>query len=312
MPYSFFIFVLSFAGVWISSELIISSMKKFTSRLNLSSFAASFFILGLLTSLPEISIGLNAVLEHRPVIFVGNLIGASVVLFLLIIPLLAVFGNGIKVTHDISEHHLILALIVILLPAFITLDGLINRKEAFVLLFWYLVLVYFLEKRKGLLEIFEEKFRLKSRFNMVDLTKVMLGAFMIYVSSHALIHSITPITTFLGIPTFVVSLLLLSIGTNIPELFITIQAVIKRQKDIAFGDYIGSAAANTPIFALLVFFNGPIKLNGEEYVMTFILFSIGLILFYFFARSKKQLSRNEGIVLLILYVIFITTELVLK
>jgi len=45
--------------------------------------------------------------------------------------------------------------------------------------------------------------------------------------------------------------LFLSVGTNLLELSITITSIWKKHKEVAFGDYLGSAAANTFLFGVL-------------------------------------------------------------
>src|SRR3990167_5911120 len=95
---SFFFFALSV--LWLGAGLIVYSLDNISRRLEISAFAASFSILGILTSLPEISVGINAIIDKKPEIYVGNLLGASVVLFLMIIPLLAILGNGVKLSHQ--------------------------------------------------------------------------------------------------------------------------------------------------------------------------------------------------------------------
>src|SRR3546814_16263914 len=66
-------------------------------------FTMSFFLLGLLTSLPELVIGLTSIVDGQPEIFVGNLIGGTIILFLLVIPLLALTSQGIKATRPLRS-----------------------------------------------------------------------------------------------------------------------------------------------------------------------------------------------------------------
>src|SRR3989344_2032781 len=95
-----FIYTLSFIGIWIGSGLAIGSVERLSKILRVSSFAVSFLVLGLFTSMGELSVGVNAVLENDPEIYVGTLIGASIVIFTLIIPLLAITGNKIKISTE--------------------------------------------------------------------------------------------------------------------------------------------------------------------------------------------------------------------
>ena len=64
-----------FFVLWLGAGLIISAVEKASRILKISTFALSFFVLGILTSLPEIAVGVNSVVSNDPEIFVGNLLG---------------------------------------------------------------------------------------------------------------------------------------------------------------------------------------------------------------------------------------------
>src|SRR4030042_5741949 len=96
-------YFLSFFVIWYGAGLIISAVDKISKKSNISKFAVSFFILGLLTSTPELAVGINSIADHDPEIFVGNLLGGIIVIFLLIVPILAIMGNGIKLAHQLNS-----------------------------------------------------------------------------------------------------------------------------------------------------------------------------------------------------------------
>src|SRR3989338_10797484 len=120
MMLQLFFYIFAFLLIWFAAGVIVTSVDRLAHKLNLSSFAISFFLLGILTSVPEISVGISSVIDKKPEIFVGNLIGGVAVIFLLIIPLLAVFGGGVKLTHQLEKHNLIFALLVIITPTVFT------------------------------------------------------------------------------------------------------------------------------------------------------------------------------------------------
>nr|MDQ3014986.1 hypothetical protein [bacterium] len=98
--------VLSAAILWLSSGLIISGVERLSKDAKVSRFAISFLLLGMLTSIPEISIGINSIIEGTPEIFVGNLVGASFVILVFIIPLLATFNKGIRLNQHLQPKRL--------------------------------------------------------------------------------------------------------------------------------------------------------------------------------------------------------------
>ena len=109
-------YICSFIAIWLGTGLIVGSVDGLARKLKLSSFAVSFFILGLLTSIPETFVSYNAVANRNPEIFVGTLLGGIIVIFLFIIPVLAILGRGIRINHDLSTKNLLFALAVIAAP----------------------------------------------------------------------------------------------------------------------------------------------------------------------------------------------------
>jgi Ca2+/Na+ antiporter len=81
-----------------------------------------------------------------------------------------------------------------------------------------------------------------------------------------------------------------------------------KKKEIAFGDYLGSASANTLFFGIFALMSGGeiVIKDRFEVVVMFMLLALGS--FYFFIRSNKELSRKEGLMLMILYGVFCVWE----
>lgn len=105
---------------------------------------------------------------------------------------------------------------------------------------------------------------------------------------------------------------MLSLGTNLPELSVGIRSLSSGKKEIAFGDYIGSAAANTAIFGVLTVVNKSDVIIPDHFFQRFIFIAAGLGLFYFFSRSKNNISRGEGLILLLVYILFLLVEFSIK
>lgn len=305
-------FILAFTVLGLAAQFVVNGVDHFAKKLKVSSFSASFFILGLLTSLPEIGVGVSAVLDKAPGIYVGNLIGASFVLFLLAIPLLAIFGKGIKLSYQLTNRNLLLSLFVILAPTIFVLDRSVSMGEAIAMIILYLLLFYFIETKKKILEEMREEVRedimTPRKHWVMQLAQIVVGCFMIFVASRQLVETIEYFAVLWGAPEFVISLIVLGVGTNLPEFSIAVTSILQKQKEVAFGDYVGSAAANTLLFGVLALFNGPFTLQEGNFFMTFAVFTIGMIFFYLFSRSQREISRQEGYLLLLIYTLFIILQ----
>jgi cation:H+ antiporter len=304
----FLFYLFSFFIIWWGAGLILNSVEKLSHKLNISSFASSFFILGLLTSLPEISVGVNSIIENDPEIFIGNLIGASLVMFLLVIPILAILGNGIKLTHQLGKNTLLLSLVVTASPVFLIVDGNVNFYEGLLLIMFYLVLFYFIQKKKGLLEVIKDKLFVKKTHFASDIIKIIFSSVLIFIASRFIVDMTIYYSKVFHISPFLISLLFLSVGTNLPELSLAVKSTILGKKEVALGDYIGSAAANTVIFGSLVLVNRSDIIVANHFIVILIFTILGFGMFYFFSRSKNDISRMEGIFLLSIYVVFIILE----
>lgn len=302
------LFIASFFAIWFGAGLIVSSVENLSHRLGISSFAASFFVLGILTSIPEAAVGINSIIDRDPEIFVGNMIGASLVLFVLAIPILAILGNGIKLAHQLSGKTLPLALLVVAAPAFFIIDKKVTIFEGIFLVILYLILFYLVEKRKGLLENIKDRITDGKTHFLEDIFKIILGAIAVFISSNIIVDKTIFFSNTFGISAFLISLLVLSVGTNLPELSLAIRSVTLGKKEIALGDYLGSAAANTLFFGLLTIVNQKEIVVINHFLQTFFFMVLGLCLFFYFTRSKNDISRKEGLVLLLVYFVFVLVE----
>jgi cation:H+ antiporter len=306
------LFLLSFAVIWFFAGILVDSVDRVAKRFNHSGFTVAFFVLGFLTSVSEISVAVNSSLEKQPQISAGNLVGASFVIILLIVPLLAILGKGISLKNTLSRRNLLISMGVVLLPALFLLDGVINRTEAVLILLLYGCLIYSIQRKESLLKTLEkvDKSLLhKKRATLKDSIKILIGAAFIFAAGYILVNEAVYFSETLSVPSSLIGLILLSVGTNFPELVIAFRSIVKKHKDIAFGDYLGSAVANTPVFAILVLVNGAFTVESSEFVGTFFLMLGGLILFYIFAGSRNTISRFEGWVLMYVYLAFLLLQI---
>lgn len=299
---------LSFFILWFCSGVIIDSIENIAKRIRLSSFMVSFFILGIMTSIPEFSVGINSIIDKTPDVFVGNMIGASLVLFIFIIPLLAVFGGRVKMIHQLSEHDMIFALLVVAAPIFLIADNVLTRTESVFLILIYGILVYFVEKKKALLQAVRQIKNLTEKSMINSWLELILAIIVIFLTSKFIVDKTISFANFFHISPFLISILFLSFGTNLPEISLAIRSIIEKKKDIALGDYLGSAAANTLLFGILTFLNGD-RINVVNYSLrTLIMTIFGLTVFFIFSQTEEEISRKEGVILLLIYLLFILTQ----
>lgn len=310
------VFLLAFAIVWTLSGMLVNAVDRVAKRYNKTGFGVAFFVLGLMTSIGEISVAFNSTLKGVPQVSAGNLVGASIVIFFLIMPLLAILSKRVEVDHVLRPSNLAFALCMVALPSFLAMNGSVDRGKGILLLLLYATLLYSLYKRKPIERMVEEavakveqELLHKRRATIADLAYIVGGGVIIFFAGNILVDKSIFFTDLLGVPRSLAGLLVLSIGTNVPELIIAVRSVLKGQTDIAFGDYIGSAVANALLFGLLALVNDPFAVDATEFRFSFILMTAGFLLFFLFSRSKKDINRREGFALLCIYLCFVLLQI---
>ena len=307
-------FALAAMIIWFFSGLLVDAVDRVARRFHQSGFTVAFFVLGLMTSISEISVMINSTLNRTPQVSAGNLSGASFVILMLIVPLLAIVSNGIKLNGYIRKFNFILALSAIALPALFLADGHVTIMEGLFSLLAYVLLLYCIRKlqpaAKEIIEDVETELLHKKHATLRDSCIIGAGALSILLAGHTLVEETVYFAGIFQIPPSIIGLLVLSIGTNVPEIVVAIRSVKKNHADIAFGDYLGSAVANTLIFGLLSLFNGEFRVEASEFVFTFFFMVMSFLMLYVFAESNNKLSRREGIVLLSMYLLFLCIEII--
>lgn len=231
-------------------------------------------------------------------------------MFVFIIPLMAILSKGVNLSHDLSSGKMATVLFIISLPAFFVLDKKLTKIDAILMILAYAVVFYLIEKKRGILDhlktfVYFKKAYLRSE----DILIILISSGGMFLSSRWLVQSSLALGKSLEISPFIISLVVLSIGVNLPELVVALDTIFQRKKDIALGNYFGSACSHTLFFGILTFFCRQNELQSLTDSPVLILFLISLLLFFLFAQSKNRLSRGEGLILLSFFAFFLLLEL---
>lgn len=302
------IIFICFVVIWICSGIVVRGVEKLARRLQMSRFAVSVFLLGTITSLPEIGVLINSHILNTPEVSLGNLIGGQMFLLFLIIPLMAMLVGKIQLHTALQGRSLLVTLLALTLPLIVSLDRQIYRSEALTLLFSYFLFTLVYWQKMSLLERVEKRLTHHKKGDGRMLLKVIIGMSLILLASNRLVSEIHALSSALGFHEFFVSMVVIAFGTNTPELSMMIRSVLAKKSDVALGNYIGSATLNTLLMTILVMAQGGyVEINMEALILA--IFLVGIIFFWYFSRSKGSISRNEGLALMGIYFLFILAGL---
>ena len=105
------------------------------------------------------------------------------------------------------------------------------------------------------------------------------------------------------VPSLIIGLTIVAMGTSLPELVTSVVAAKKGENDLALGNVVGSN-----IFNILLILGAsatilPISIEAAAIYDMIILIAMSIFA-YFCAKTKKTLSKGEGIVFLLLYAVY--------
>jgi len=135
---------------------------------------------------------------------------------------------------------------------------------------------------------------------------LIFGLIGIYFGGRWVVDGAVFIAGQLGLSEYLISATIIAVGTSLPELVVSIIAAFRKNIDLAVGNIVGSNIFNILWVFGIIPFIAPLKIPGFIAFDIGLMFLVTLILFIFmFVWSKHELQKKEGIVLLLLYVLYI-------
>ncbi len=296
-------------GISKSAQFLVTSINTASKRFRISDFTLGFFILGIATSTPEMFVGINSVIDGYPQLSLGNLIGAIIVLLSLLIGLSALLFGKVNFKGTFTDTDFIMTAFLLIAPALLLFDGNITRFEGLFLIILYGALFFVTNKKETLLEHIRDSVTARPIQSTKLFLKAGIGVIGLLIFSKIIVETALTFTSLLGVSPLLIGLLMLSIGTNLPEL--TLGFFVRTDhKEIAIGDFLGSASANVLLIGVLALFS-PFQV---EYVgkmrMSLIILVIVVLVFNILVFRKKTLTRKDGVILLLIYFGFVAFELI--
>ena len=109
----------------------------------------------------------------------------------------------------------------------------------------------------------------------------------------------------LSIPKIIIGMTIVSFATSAPELIVSLNATMMGYSDFALGNVLGSNIANLGLVLGIVVIIYPITIKRRFYYTDFPLLIMSTAVFYLFIASNSEISRTEGIIMLVLILLIL-------
>lgn len=320
MTYQITALILLCLGLIYSTSLIITAIKSLALKSRLGAYGITAFILAISTSLPELVVSVVAAIEGNTSLVLGNIIGSNIADLSLVIGGAAILGGSLAVTGSIISRDIYLTGAAGFLPIFLIADGTLSRPDGIVLLVIYMVMITtFLHSHHRSLAVHAlSRSPMQRLFATIasghgngSLLKFILGVALLLTSSHFIVRLSSALAESTGLTTLFIGLFIVSVGTSLPELAFEIKAVLSGQVKMALGDLLGSVVANSTLILGLAAIIRPLTLTNRglfPYSLAIGAFTLMYFIFIAFVKTKKRLDWWEGLILILVYIIFILLE----
>ena len=283
---------LGLALLLLGSNLLVTSTERFSSAYSISGFTASFFLIGIATSAPEIFVSIESAFQNKTILAIGNSIGSNIANIALVF-CLSVFFIKQKDTVMILPKNMFIGMILLTLSFFLLIlfDYLFNALDALILLLVFFFVLFFLDRKENKSDsTYKES---SSGFNLLKMSLLLLvGVFMLIYGSAYFIDGASQIAILFGVSSYTIGLTLTALGTSLPELAATIESARKNRTDFIIGNIVGSNIFNIAVAASVAGLINSAIINKTEFIRDISVLLIVSIIFYIIIKSDKTLIKT--------------------
>lgn len=299
---------LVFLGIVVkSAEYATRYSSKLAKMLHLSEFIVSFFIVAMISALPETTISIFSALRGAPELGLGTLLGSNIADLTLVFGITALLSaKGIRVKSEILKKDF-LYLALLLFPIILGWDGYFSRMDGMLLILGGLFFFYSLSMES---KMFHKKWNnLKNYSALKDALFLSISITVLIISADYTVRFGTQLAHDLRMPAALIGLTMISVGTCLPELIFSIKAVRNNHEALALGDVLGTVITDATIILGIVIIINPFYFRPELIYLTGTAMFIAGLLAIIFISSGKILTKKEGVYLLFFYIFYLIAEL---
>ncbi|MCK9453565.1 calcium/sodium antiporter [Sulfurimonas sp.] len=302
----FIIFIVAMTALIYGADFVIKESERIALRFNISHYVIGATLVAFGTSLPEMAASMVASYSNKSDMAVANVVGSVIFNITLVLGVVFFISKKMVPKRDLFSLDSAWVVIPVVLFFIMIQDGEISRFDGFLyllLMVSYIIFLFGSSKETLQSDIDEEL--LKEKFNWLLTISLLLVGFVLTIGgANFVVESGTNIARNFGVSEWVIGLLLIALGTSLPELVVSIVAIKKGNAEMSIGNIIGSNVANFSMVLGSASLLNPLSIDliatkFDLFIMAAA--SIALV----FILANKLYNRAGAIFLLIILALFI-------
>lgn len=307
----FLVFFIALSLLIWGSDILISQSEKIALRFDISEYVIGATLVAVGTSLPEMAASIAASAANKPEIAVANVIGSNIFNITLVLAAVFIIAKKVNPHRDFFAKDSSWALFPVLIFILMVLDGSFSRFDGLLLIFLMFAYILFLFRTgKDILlgDNSEEKEDLVSFSWIKVILLTLLGFVFVIGGAGYTIESASIIAKSFGVSDWIIGIIMISLGTSMPELMVSITAALKGKADMAIGAIIGSNMANTTIVLGSAALVREIYISPIDYIFDISTMFVATLMLVFISANRLY-NKPAGISLLIVLALFLQNTL---
>ena len=305
-------FLLGLFLLLLGGDSVLKGAAGLAQRLGLSQFAAGLLLVAFATSVPELVVNAYAIAVGQGDLALGNAVGSNIVNIGLTLGVSALFAP-VLISMRLLAAEIVFILVATGAVLLFGLDGNIARWEGGVLLagFAAFLLFVFRRGRQEAPEVQAEltEFALTSSALVQNLVRLAMAAALLFFGSRLVVQNAPAIGLALGMGSMLTGLLVVAIGTALPEVVTAVIAASKGQGNVVAGHVLGAC-----LFNLLFVVGGMALVRPLPLPASFITLELPAVmafalLLYPVLGGDLKVSRREGALLVLAFAAWVAFEI---
>jgi len=288
--------LLGLLALYAGGELLVRAAIVIGARMGLSTLVTGLTIVAFGTSAPELAVSIDAALVGSTEIAISNVVGSNFANIALVLALSALL-TPIAVESLVLKRDLPVMLVGFVITLWMLLDAVISRLDGSILLIGLLGYLGYVIWHTRQQRIDVSPADLSAQPVPVTVLMLIGGIVLLSLGGHLLVQSAVTIAEQLGVSEAVIGMTIVAVGTSLPEITASLVSILRGHGVMAIGNVVGSNIWNT--FGVLGVTSVIIPLQRGQVTDAMIGVMIGSgLLLWIFCRTRFQISRVEGGVLL--------------
>lgn len=299
------LFLILFGANW-----LVDGSSSIAKRFGISEFVIGLTIVGIGTSTPEMVVSFLSAFQGNADMAIGNIVGSNIFNTMLILGVTSVIAPLVITKGNLRKDiplNIIVTILLILLGMNFTLFGAghdqLSRIDGAILLgifAWYLYSSFKSDEADS-----DDSDGIKSYSVLISTILIIVGLAGLIIGGKLFVNAATELAKMFGVSDKFIAITVMAAGTSMPELATCVVAALKGRGQLALGNILGSNISNILLILGGSSLINPLSFKGMTYVdLGTVLCSSLFILVCAYSFKKKKLDRFEGIILILMEVMY--------